>query len=92
MTHHVVQDAMGQQIALTRRQCDVIAGVVRGDSNIEIARHLHLAEHTVKNYLRVVYARCAIPNEGASQYSRRTRLAVLMHWQTPFDREGAIRL
>lgn len=42
---------------LTPRQLDVIALVAEGRTTEEIARHLELSPHTVKNYLERIYER-----------------------------------
>lgn len=47
----------GADLGLTERQAEVVRLVARGLANHEIARHLHLAESTVKGYVSDVLAR-----------------------------------
>lgn len=49
------QPAQGNVSILSRREQDVVRGVVDGLSNREIALRLNLTEHTVKNYLFRVF-------------------------------------
>lgn len=44
------------QVALTARQRDVLRLIVKGFANKEIARHLRIAQDTVKQHARAVYA------------------------------------
>jgi DNA-binding NarL/FixJ family response regulator len=43
--------------ALTGREYDIISGVMAGDSNDEIGRHLSLARKTVEAYLARLFVR-----------------------------------
>ena len=45
---------------LTKREADVVSCVVEGMSNREIALHLNLTEHTVKNYLFRIFDKLGV--------------------------------
>jgi two-component system, NarL family, nitrate/nitrite response regulator NarL len=45
---------------LTPRERDILAGLVRGDSNARIARHLQLSEKTVRNQLSIVFTKLGV--------------------------------
>jgi DNA-binding NarL/FixJ family response regulator len=45
---------------LTRREKSIIACLVQGWRNREIAHHLHITEQTVKNYLRAIYDKVGV--------------------------------
>lgn len=47
---------------LSKREQDVVRSVVEGLSNREIARHLNLTEHTVKNYLLRIFDKLGVSN------------------------------
>lgn len=51
-----------QDAGLSPREMDVLAGIVKGQSNKEIARSLGVGEETVKSYAAMVYARCGVRN------------------------------
>jgi DNA-binding NarL/FixJ family response regulator len=56
-----VVDANGTSL-LSKRELDVIRGVAEGRTNREIATHLKLSEHTVKNYLFHVFEKLGVSN------------------------------
>ena len=45
---------------LTRREKSIIACLVQGWRNREIAQNLHITEQTVKNHLRAVYDKVGV--------------------------------
>jgi DNA-binding CsgD family transcriptional regulator len=51
-------ERLGQVYGLTRREQEVVAQLVRGDSNKEIAASLHIQEYTVKDHLKHIMAKC----------------------------------
>ena len=57
---HVV-DAKGQDL-LAPRETEVVGLVAEGLSNREIARRLHLTEHTVRNYLFRIFEKLGLSN------------------------------
>jgi DNA-binding NarL/FixJ family response regulator len=56
-----VVDANGTAL-LSKRELDVTRGVAEGRTNREIAIHLKLSEHTVKNYLFHVFEKLGVSN------------------------------
>ncbi|MCD9821175.1 response regulator transcription factor [Bradyrhizobium japonicum] len=50
--------------ALTQRQTQVVALVIKGYSNKEIARVLHISDGTVKLHLHAVYERLNVTSRG----------------------------
>ena len=46
----------------TKREIAVLSGVVRGDSNAEIARALRIQEQTVKNHVSVLLGKFHVRN------------------------------
>jgi two-component system nitrate/nitrite response regulator NarL len=47
---------------LTRRELDVIAAVVEGQVNKDIAHNFHLSEHTVKHHLTRIFEKLGVSN------------------------------
>lgn len=62
-------------VPLTKREADVLSGVVAGCSNAEIARRLHIREQTVKNHVSVLLEKLHVRN--------RVQLAVLVACEWP---------
>ena len=48
------------EAVLSAREIDVVVGLTEGLSNREIARHLKLTEHTVKNYLCRIFEKLGV--------------------------------
>ena len=64
--------------ALSARECDVLALIVSGYSNQEIADELGIARNTVKNHLRSILARLGVRNRAqAAAYAVNNRLVCL---------------
>lgn len=55
--------ATGDEL-LTRRQQELVSLVTEGLTNREIARRLHLSEHTVKNYLFRIFDKLGVSNRA----------------------------
>jgi DNA-binding NarL/FixJ family response regulator len=51
---------------LSGREAEVMHLIVQGRSNGEIARHLFLAEKTVKNHVNRIYAKLGVSSRGAA--------------------------
>jgi len=54
-----------QRYALTPRECDVVLLVLYGYSNRRIADQLFLAEYTVEDHLKRVFAKMAVRTRTA---------------------------
>jgi DNA-binding CsgD family transcriptional regulator len=63
-----------RSVKLTRRQEEVLNGVIRGQANKEIASALNLSERTVKFHLSALLAKFCVPGrmELALMVTRRT--------------------
>ena len=48
------------ETALSQREADVLTWVARGDSNKEIAQHLHISEATVKSHLLHIFSKLGV--------------------------------
>lgn len=61
--------AKPDSVQLSRREMDVLRHLVRGLSNPEVAAHLNLSRHTVKQHTSVVYRKLGVRNraEAASR-------------------------
>jgi DNA-binding NarL/FixJ family response regulator len=46
--------------ALTPREREMLAGLVRGDSNAAIAKHLNVSDKTVRNQLSIVFTKLGV--------------------------------
>jgi DNA-binding NarL/FixJ family response regulator len=51
---------LGQRYGLTKREQEVVARLVQGDSNKEIAASLKIQEYTVKDHLKHIMAKCQV--------------------------------
>jgi two-component system, NarL family, response regulator LiaR len=49
---------------LTEREKDVLRLLVQGHSNKEIARHLHIAEETVKTHIKRIYGKLGVQSRA----------------------------
>ena len=53
-------DYLGQDLALSRREADIVRLVVAGHSNQEIASELYLSVNSVKTYIRSAYRKAGV--------------------------------
>jgi len=68
----VIEPAKSAQIApiiidaycLTPREQQITQAVARGLSNIEIANHLHLSAHTVRDHLKAIFTKVGVASRG----------------------------
>jgi len=51
-------ERLGQLYGLTKREQEVVAWLIRGNSNKEIAASLKIQEYTVKDHLKHIMAKC----------------------------------
>lgn len=51
-------ERLGQLYGLTKREQEVVAWLIRGNSNKEIAASLKIREYTVKDHLKHIMAKC----------------------------------
>jgi DNA-binding CsgD family transcriptional regulator len=49
---------LGQLYGLTKREQEVVARLIRGNSNKKIAAALKIQEYTVKDHLKHIMAKC----------------------------------
>ncbi len=60
------QKASRDEISLTDRERDVLAGVARGERSKEIAAQLGISERTVKAYLSSIYGKFGVDSRAAA--------------------------
>jgi NarL family two-component system response regulator YdfI len=51
---------------LTRREQEVLAGVVRGERSKEIAKRLGITERTVRAYLTTIYTKLNVDSRASA--------------------------
>jgi DNA-binding NarL/FixJ family response regulator len=54
--------ASAERFRLSARETEVLALLVLGDSNAEIAEQLYVSHKTIKNHLRAIYGRMGVRN------------------------------
>lgn len=59
-------DLLAAALPLTRRQAEVLAGVVRGATTAQIASELGISPHTAGRHLEAVYTRLGVGNRAAA--------------------------
>lgn len=59
----VIVDNKGRGL-LSRRELDVVRCVSEGMTNRKVASHLHLSEHTVKNYIFRIFEKLGVSNRA----------------------------
>jgi NarL family two-component system response regulator YdfI len=64
------------RVSLTERECSVLQAVARGERNKEIARRLHVTEHTIKAHLSSIYNKLDVDSR-ASAVARGIALGIL---------------
>lgn len=53
---------------LTKREFDVCRCLVKGMSNVEIAKELYLSKHTIKSYVSQIIANFKVRNRSELAY------------------------
>jgi NarL family two-component system response regulator YdfI len=53
-------------VELTRREQEVLAGVVRGERSKEIAKRLGITERTVRAYLTTIYTKLNVDSRASA--------------------------
>jgi len=48
---------------LTNREAEIFRQLVRGLKNIDIAREVHMQEHTVRDHLKSIYTKCGVKSK-----------------------------
>jgi DNA-binding NarL/FixJ family response regulator len=71
------QDETPEVADLSVRQREVVDMVAEGESNAEIAGHLHLSESTIKQHLRAAYRLLGVRNRTEAAKKMRDRLRAL---------------
>lgn len=66
-------DPQTARAALTTRQRDVLRLIVKGFGNKEIARHLQIAQDTVKQHARAVYAALGVASRSQAARAAESR-------------------
>ncbi len=59
------ETASGERSILTRREREIVALASRGQSNLEIARHLSISHKTVEKHLGAAYQKLGITSRRA---------------------------
>lgn len=54
--------AAADGVALTEREHEILGGIVRGLSNKEIARELHISSNTVRSHIRSILSKFGVAN------------------------------
>jgi DNA-binding CsgD family transcriptional regulator len=62
-----------QALGLTDREAEVSAGILRGQTNAEIARVLFISEGTVKNHLKHIFQKVGVKNRTALAHNLRLK-------------------
>lgn len=74
----------GKLAALTDRELEVLALVAEGHSNASVAARLHLAERTVETYMRSIFAKLDLPEDG----DRHRRVLAVLAFLSPTGAPG----
>lgn len=74
---------------LSRREMEVVRSVAQGLTNREIAKHLKLSEHTVKNYLFRIYDKLGVSSRVELLFLTLSRSAPAEPAGSSFSRYGA---
>lgn len=74
---------------LSRREMEVVSKVAQGLTNREIAKHLKLSEHTVKNYLFRIYDKLGVSSRVELLFLTLSRSAPAESAGSSFSQNGA---
>jgi len=56
-------DELIRRYDLTNKEAEILGQLVRGMKNTDIAWELHIQEHTVRDHLRSIYAKCGVKSK-----------------------------
>ncbi len=59
-------ELLAQQLPISRREAEVLAGIVRGGMNAGIAQELGISTHTVARHIERIYAKLGVHNRAAA--------------------------
>ena len=57
---HLNVEAVIRRYNLTKKEAEILRQLVRGLKNSDIARELHIQEHTVRHHLKNIYMKCGV--------------------------------
>jgi DNA-binding CsgD family transcriptional regulator len=62
------QAVTGYKFKFTKREADIIDGMIQGKNNAQLAEMLHLSENTVKTHIRSIYRKAGAGNRTELAY------------------------
>lgn len=62
MAYEIRPEDAAERFALTARELEVVAGIVEGETNKDIAKRLNISEQTVKHHLSSIFDKVGVSN------------------------------